>query len=135
MMLMNYKYSDSILFSKHSTNNDLMSKDGWDEDVLCIDRSYFDTVEFFDQVINNSTEGITANYSKIFRFENTLLVKVRQPYTLIEAMSKIGGLFVILKVAILLRLTHEYLFERTLSRDLSLQNLHISMKDSALDSA
>jgi hypothetical protein len=35
-------------------------------------------------------------------------------------MSKIGGLFVLLKVAILLRLTHEYLFERTLSRELSL---------------
>ena len=37
MMLMNYKYSDSILFSKHSTNNDLMREDGWNEDVLCID--------------------------------------------------------------------------------------------------
>ena len=48
-----------------------------------------------------------------------MLTRIREPVTLIEALTKIGGLLVVLKISIILRLINEYLFERHLIKDLN----------------
>ena len=48
-----------------------------------------------------------------------MLTRIREPVTLIEALAKIGGLLVVLKISIILRLINEYLFERHLIKDLN----------------
>ena len=54
-----------------------------------------------------------------YRFQSLILNRIRQPATLIQGLSKIGGLLVIAKITILIKLLHEYLFERQLVKDLN----------------
>jgi hypothetical protein len=55
------------------------------------------------------------------RFKNFIVIKTRQPHTVMMALSKIGGLLVILKLTFILTLVHQYLFEKKLERELSLK--------------
>lgn len=55
----------------------------------------------------------------MFRFQSVVLTRIRQPVTLIEALAKIGGLLVVLKLSIILKLINEYLFERHLLKQLN----------------
>ncbi|TNV83886.1 hypothetical protein FGO68_gene12615 [Halteria grandinella] len=59
------------------------------------------------------------NYVTI-KFSPSLLLKQRQPQSLILALSKIGGLLVIMRIGFIFRLVHQFLFERELRE--SLQN-------------
>lgn len=55
----------------------------------------------------------------MYRFQDTLLYKVRQPLSLIDALSKIGGLLVILKLSAVLYFVHRFIFEKRLTHDLA----------------
>lgn len=56
---------------------------------------------------------------RMFRYQSVVLTRIRQPVTIIEALAKIGGLLVVLRISIILRLINEYLFEKHLMRDLN----------------
>jgi hypothetical protein len=99
--------------------------------VLSIDHSNFETIGFDNLGDNSNPDNIT--FTRHFRFQNALLLKVRQPFTLLEALAKIGGLFVLLRLAsFFLRLAHEHLFELRLSRDLNLNNLVVGHDEESL---
>lgn len=66
--------------------------------------------------------GKREENSIMYRFQDTLIYKVRQPLSLIDALSKIGGLLVILKLSAILFLVHRFFFEKRLTHDLSTQN-------------
>ena len=118
MFMVNYKENDSILTKKHSDPQSIQEETDWKTDVISIDHSNFESIGFDNLGDNSNPENVTL--TRHFRFQNALLLKVRQPFTLLEALAKIGGLFVLLRVAFFIRLAHEYIFEKRLSQDLNL---------------
>jgi hypothetical protein len=118
MFMVNYKENDSILTKKHSDPQSIQEETDWKTDVISIDHSNFESIGFDNLGDNSNPDNIT--FTRHFRFQNALLLKVRQPFTLLEALAKIGGLFVLLRVAFFIRLAHEYFFEKKLSQDLNL---------------
>lgn len=67
--------------------------------------------------ISNQVE-LVNNASKIlaYRFQPFLIDVTRNPATLLDAMAKIGGLLILLKVGLVLGLVHEIVFERRLMK-------------------
>jgi hypothetical protein len=118
MFMVNYKENDSILTKKHSDPQSIQEETDWKTDVISIDHSNIESIGFDNLGDNLNPDNVT--FTRHFRFQNALLLKVRQPFTLLEALAKIGGLFVLLRLAFFIRLAHEYFFEKRLSQDLTL---------------
>ena len=119
MFLVNYVESDSIWSFNSNVNEGVTLSDRpkWKQDKLVIDHTTV-TPTYYRFPPDPANPNLLSDI-RMVRFQSVVLTRIRQPVTLIEALAKIGGLLVVLKLSIFLILIYEYLFERHLLQELN----------------